>query len=212
MKKLFLAIVCLACSLTISAQSASSSSTSFFSSEKSDAPITFGIRGGVNFSKVTATSEGYSVSAKNNTGFNVGVSMDVPMLESLYFQTGMYFVQKGFKDGDTTSKPDYLEMPLYMSYRYNFASSVQLQVNFGPYLAYGIAGKTSADNTDYDCFGDNGGYKNFDCGLGFGAGLTVNKIFFGINYDLGLTNVSKASSDYGSLKNRSLSLNVGFNF
>ena len=35
----------------------------------------------------------------------------------------------------------YLELPVYASYRLNFAEESQLQVNFGPYFAYGANGR-----------------------------------------------------------------------
>lgn len=44
MKKLFLVVVCAISALTVSAQRASSSSSSFFSTEKVDDGIQFGIR------------------------------------------------------------------------------------------------------------------------------------------------------------------------
>ena len=218
MKKILLVLMCAVCTLTASAQYASDGG-SFFSAEKSDQPVTFGIRGGVNFAKQTASSNGYNFSAKNNVGFNVGVCVDIPMMESLYLQSGLYYTVKGYKleeDGETEkATPAYLEIPILASYRYNLGSSTQLQVNFGPYLAYGIGGKYKweyeGESEDMDYFDDENDTKRFDAGLAFGAGVTFGHIFVGINYDLGLTNIIKDGDD-GSLKNRCLSINVGYNF
>lgn len=214
MKKILLVLVCAICTLTASAQYASDASSSFFSVQKSDQPVTFGIRGGVNFAKQTVSSDGYSFSPKNNVGFNFGVSVDIPMLESLYLQSGLYYTVKGYKleeDGYTEkATPSYLELPILASYRYNFSDFTQLQINFGPYFAYGIAGKYKWDDGDgdEDYFDDD--TNKFDAGLAIGAGLTFGHIFVGVNYDLGLTNILKDSD--GSLKNRCLSINVGYNF
>lgn len=214
MKKILLVLVCAICTLTASAQYASDASSSFFSVQKSDQPVTFGIRGGVNFAKQSVSYDGYSFSPKNNVGFNVGVSVDIPMLESLYLQSGLYYTVKGYKleeDGYTEkATPSYLELPILASYRYNFSDFTQLQINFGPYLAYGIAGKYKYDDgdEDEDFFDDD--TKKFDAGLAIGAGMTFGHIFVGVNYDLGLTNILKDSD--GSLKNRCLSINVGYNF
>lgn len=215
MKKILLVLVCALCTLTASAQYAVDGG-SFFSTERPDQPITIGIRGGVNMAKVTASSYGYSFSAKNNTAFNVGVCVDFPMMESLYLQSGLYYTVKGYKledDGETEkASPAYLEIPILASYRYNFSSSTQLQVNFGPYLAYGIGGKTKweydGESEKEDFFDDD--FKRFDAGLAFGAGIVFSHIFVGVNYDLGLTNMLKGGD--GSLKNRCLSINVGYNF
>lgn len=105
-------------------------------------------------------------------------------------------------------------MPILASYRYNISDYTQLQINFGPYLAYGIAGKykwedNDGEEDDDDKYFDDDTNK-FDAGLAFGAGVTFGHIFVGINYDLGLTNILKDSE--GSLKNRCLSINVGYNF
>ena len=35
----------------------------------------------------------------------------------------------------------YLEIPVLASYRYNFSDAAQLQINVGPYFAYGVGGK-----------------------------------------------------------------------
>ncbi|MDR0981859.1 MAG: PorT family protein [Culturomica sp.] len=223
MKKFLFVLGCAICTLTASAQYASDASSSFFSVQKSDQPVTFGIRSGVNFAKQSVSSDGYSFSSKNNVGFNIGVSIDIPMMESLYLQSGLYYTVKGYKikeDEDRyeyTEKaaPAYLEVPFLASYRYNFSDFTQLQINFGPYFAYGIGGKykLSFDNYDdenesSDYFGD--GIKKFDAGLAIGAGLTFGHTFVGINYDLGLTNILKDSDD--SMKNRCLSINIGYNF
>ncbi|WP_298071747.1 porin family protein [uncultured Bacteroides sp.] len=215
MKKFLLVLVCaIVCTSIASAQYASDASSSFFSVQRSDEPVTFGIRGGVNFAKQTASSDGYSFSPKNNVGFNFGVSVDIPMMESLYLQSGLYYTVKGYKleeDGYTEkATPSYLELPILASYRYNFSEYTQLQVNFGPYLAYGIAGKYKWDDGDDDEDYFNDDIKKFDAGLAIGAGMIFGHIFVGINYDLGLTNILKDSE--GTLKNKCLSINVGYNF
>lgn len=211
MKKILLILVCVLSTLTASAQYASDASGSFFSTERSDQPVTFGIRGGVNLAKISESYDGYSASTKNYTGFNVGVSVDIPMLQSLYLQSGLYYTVKGAKIDEVKCNPSYLEIPVLASYRYNFSDAVQLQINVGPYFAYGVGGKWK--DTEYDdeedFFGDD--FKRFDAGLAFGGGLTFSHIYVGINYDLGLTNIMKGDDD-GSTKNRCLSINVGYNF
>lgn len=218
-KNLLLLLVCAIGSLTVSAQRAVSRSSSVFSTERTEQPVTLGIRGGVNFAKqVVSSDDGSSFSPKNNVGVNFGVSVDIPMMESLYLQSGLYYTVKGYKfegDGYTEkASPSYLELPILTSYRYNFSDFTQLQINFGPYLAYGIAGKyklkrDGGEEEDEDFFDDE--TNKFDAGLAIGAGMTFGHIFVGINYDLGLTNILKDSDDT-SVKNRCLSINVGYNF
>lgn len=221
MRKNLLVIACAFCALTASAQRASSSSSSFFSTEKSDEGITFGIRAGLNMSNMTFSEDGISGSPDSRTSFHVGVTADIPLMQSLYVQTGLFFQNKGYKfDSDNytqTAKPMYFEIPVLASYRYDFSDAMQLQVNFGPYFGYGIGGKikeeSDYDNDEIDFFGDkeDDGCKRFNCGLQVGAGLTFsNHLYLGFSYQFGLSNISH-ESDF-SLKDKNYMISLGYNF
>ncbi|MBL1008594.1 MAG: PorT family protein [Escherichia coli] len=220
MKKIIIAAVCAFCALTASAQRASSSSSSFFSTEKVDGGVQFGIRGGLNVAGMDYTEDNVTVSTDNRANWHVGIIADIPMMESLYVQTGLYLQNKGYKekegDNELTANPMYLEIPVLASYRYNFSDAAQLQINVGPYFAYGVGGKikeTDGDDEDkVDFFSEDGGAKNFDCGLQIGAGLTIAKNYYiGAAYEFGFTNIAKNSGD-GKLKNKNWMFSVGYNF
>lgn len=226
MKKLFLIAVCAFSALTMSAQRASSSSSSFFSTEKSSESVRFGIRAGLNF----ATMTGDDVDdVDSRTAFHVGVIADIPLLKSLYIQSGVYLTQKGLKyndeldndiDGEVTAKPMYLEIPVLASYRYNFSDATQLQFNVGPYFAFGLGGKVKAEasyenvsaSEEVDFFGDDDdqlGGKRFDCGLQVGLGLTFAKhIYVGGAYEFGFTDAIKDTK----AKNSNWMVSVGYTF
>lgn len=219
MKKLFLIItVCAVCTLTASAQRARSSSTSFFSTEKADAPVTFGIRVGLNLANMVDKDDKVSYKTDTRTSFNAGVMVDIPLLQSIYLQSGLYYTSKGFKDkGDdwkTTASADFIELPILASYRYDFGDAAQLQFNFGPYFAYGIGGKWKEENgnKEYsDDFFDDDTHK-FDMGLQVGGGVTISQHYYiGVAYEWGLTNLWKDSDD-DSLKSKNLMINVGYTF
>ena len=228
MKKILFILVCAACAFNASAQRASSSSTTFFSTEKAEQSVTFGIRVGMNSSNMQFSGEDDSDSPDNKIGFNAGVSVDIPMLQSLYLQTGLYYTTKGYKveenDGDekytTKATPSYLEIPVMASYRYDFSDNAQLQVNFGPYFAYGIGGKYKEEwsykgekeEEKEDLFGKDKYLTRFDAGLGIGAGFTYSKFFFGLNYQFGLSNILQDAKDGYSVKNKNLSISIGYNF
>ena len=89
MKKIIIVAVCAFCALTASAQRASSSSSSFFSTEKAEGGVQFGIRGGLNVANMTIEEDNVSVSCDAKTNWHVGVIADIPMMESLYVQTGL---------------------------------------------------------------------------------------------------------------------------
>lgn len=223
MKRFLLVALCAVSALTISAQRASSSRSSFFSTEKVETGVQFGIRAGVNFANVTAKDGDYSYSPDSRTAFHVGVIADIPLMQSLYIQTGLMFQSKGFKieEGDyfeETGSPMYLEIPLLASYRYDFSDAAQLQINFGPYFAYGIGGKCKYEEKSYsdeeDFFGDDedqAGFKHFDCGLQVGAGVTFSRHYYiGFAYQFGLTNISYESD--ASIKNKNWMISLGYNF
>lgn len=228
MKKLLLVAVCALSTMAVSAQRASTSEYSFFSTEKAETGVQFGIRAGLNFSNISQKYEGDNVLSTfdSRTSFHVGVIADIPLMESLYIQTGLYLQNKGSKnesDGEKqTVSPMYLEVPVLASYRYNFSDAAQLQVNFGPYLAYGIGGKWKEEyqhgdyTEEYDFFGDgedNAGFSRFDCGLQVGAGITLAKHYYiGVAYEFGLTNISPDDEDGMKTKNKNLMVSVGYTF
>ncbi len=227
MKKVFLLAACAVFSLAASAQRASSSSSSFFSTDKAEQPVRFTIRGGVNFANIGVSGGGESESLGSRTAFNAGVGVDIPIIESFYVQTGLFFTSKGYKRtedrGDTrfTAKgnPAYLEIPILASYRYNFNDATQFEVNVGPYLAFGIGGKDKLEEKteaavieteENDFFNDD--VKKFDMGLQVGLGVTFLKhVYLGVAYEFGFVNMFKDSDDVKA-KNRNFMINLGYKF
>lgn len=242
MKKfLFMAVFAMG-ALVASAQK-SGNSPVFFSTEKADRGVTFGIRAGLNFANVSAEANHRIYETDNRTAFHVGVVVDIPIVKSLYVQPGFYLQSKGAKYEEIeddeyysssgleiTGSPLYLQIPVLLSYRCDFSDAVQLQVNFGPYFAYGVGGKLKVENWNerdsekysYNFFGDDLDYfkfNRFDCGLQVGAGFTFAKHYYvGFAYEFGLTNSIDVSREYRSLlkdmsvKNSNWMLGIGYNF
>lgn len=224
MKKFLSVAVCALCALTVSAQRASSSSSSFFSSEKADQGVTFGIRGGLNFAGLSGDVDD---ELGGRTSFHVGVIADIPIVQSFYIQPGVFLSSKGAKydwsdDGESYSEtynPLYIEIPILASYRYNFSDADQLQVNFGPYFAFGVSGKCKCEyeydgdteKEEYDYFGDDG-FKRFDCGLQVGAGIILARHYYvGLSYEFGLTKINDWDGGDG-VKNHNFMISIGYNF
>lgn len=227
MKKFIVAAVAAVCALGVSAQRASDTGEfSFWDGDKTEQKIVIGPRVGLNISTLSMKEGNYSYSPDSKVGFNAGVAVEFPIVRSFYVNTGLFYTTKGCKikdDGDEEKiNLGYLSLPLYASYRLNFAEQSQLQVNFGPYFAYGVNGKdkyTDSDGDKYeqDAFGTKegqAGLKRFDCGLGFGLGYTFNRIYLGLEYQLGLTNIAdkKVWDNDTSIKTRNFSISVGYNF
>ena len=242
MKKMLLAIAAMAFTATSFAQRASSSSSSFFSTEKSDESITFGVRVGMNAANVALdgfNSRSYFADKKKTRiGFNLGVNVDIPITQSMYMQTGLYYTQKGakWKDHGTeygekwedkeTWNPGFLQLPILASYRYNFSDNAQLQISTGPYFAVGVSGKWKSEETeDGDTYKDksplfgedeDGDHclKRFDAGWQIGLGVTIKKFFIGYTFEAGFSNLAHSDwwADNRSIKSRNHMINVGVNF
>lgn len=239
MKKLFVAAVATVCALSVSAQRASDTSEfSFWDGEQTEQKIVIGPRVGLNVSSLSTDKLG-EFDLDSKVGFNVGVAVEFPIVRSFYVNTGLFYTTKGakkeFVEGSETDKytfnAGYLELPVYASYRLNFAEASQLQINFGPYFAYGVNGKAKNEYTDaeypednldteIDLFGTTenaddpkAGFKRFDCGLGVGLGYTFNRIYLGINYQFGLVNIAdKKQWGAGKIKNNNFNISIGYNF
>lgn len=217
MKKILLSLACVASVLSMSAQRASDSEATFFDSSKPEKLVHLGVRAGLNVASFTGDL-GEDMDSK--CGFVGGLSADFALMESFYINSGVFFSMNGAKydeDGyKLTYSPMYIKIPVMASYRYNFNESLQWQLNFGPYFAFGVGGKSKLERDGYDdvkadFFGDDddqAGGKRFDMGLGVGTGITWNKIFFGIEYDFGMTKVVKDVKG----KNSAFSVSLGYNF
>lgn len=67
---------------------------------------------------------------------------------------------------------------------------------------------------NYDYASDQrGGIKRFDAGMSFGTGVSINKFYIGLNYDLGLINIAdKKEYKENKMRNRNFSIGFGYNF
>lgn len=192
MKKLLVAAIAILATIGASAQ------VTFWDGNQPENRLTWGVRAGMNISSL-----GGDAKTDSKIGFKAGVSADINIVNSFAISTGLFYSMQGFEpkgggDGVTTG---YLNLPIYASYRLNFAEESQLQINFGPYLAYGLHGS--------DDFFD--GYKRFDMGLGVGAGYTLKRWFLGVDYQFGLMNIYDGKGD-ASVKNSNFSITLGYNF
>lgn len=195
------------------------------SASAQDSPLTWGVKAGVNLSNSSMDVGGLDKKAK--IGFKIGVTADYAITNDFYLQSGLSFTTKGGKieakvlteKATISINQLYLQLPIMAAYKLEVSPGTKIVINAGPYLAYGIGGKIKIDGTsgvdlsdlpfrEMDTFDDNG-LKKFDFGLGAGVGAEFGSIVVGLNYELGLTNISGGTSDY---KNRNASLTLGYRF
>ena len=152
--------------------------------------------------------------------YKVGIGLEVPFANTNVwsFQTGLNFISKGVKGNGVTDAWDvvdvtinqlYLELPLMVGARIHTASNFDLLFKGGPYLAYGVGGKTKIDGVSEkaDTFGDDG-LKRFDAGLGLGVAFEFGKIVVGVETGTSFTKVASGASAY----NLSALATIGYKF
>jgi hypothetical protein len=182
--------------------------------------INWSVKAGLGFSNWMGDG---SDGAKAKFGYKVGVGADVPIDGTWSFQTGLNLVSKGVKGGsdgvDVTVNQMYLELPLMAAVHLGTANNFDVVLNAGPYLAYGIGGKTKSKYSglelSYDTFGKTTvdgttleGLRRFDAGLGLGVAFDFNRWVIGLDTQLGLVKLE----DGDALKNMSFFVTAGFKF
>lgn len=167
--------------------------------------------------------------AKSKIGFFGGLGVDFNIVNSLSINSGLFFTQKGCKSDDMDMDVEgyeveanarftmnFIELPVYLSYRLPLNLKSSVQVFFGPYFDYGVYGKATGDlkfrgekiSQSMDLFDDDYDFKRFHVGLGLGAAYTWSRLSVGLSYQWGLTEVA---ADAGSYWNN-FNISVGYNF
>ncbi len=113
------------------------------------------LKGGVNFSNISTTSDGSVNNANTLTTFNVGFIGDIPLADVFSIQTGLYLNGKGSKTesyfGANQSadyykvkfNPLYLELPANFVIKFPMDNASRFYAGAGPYIAMGIGGKVT---------------------------------------------------------------------
>lgn len=217
-----------------------------------EAPISIGVRLGLNASNISETrlmegSKGI-INPNWKCGFNVGAVVDIPMGQNFFVQPGFYFNHRN--DGYTTSvayrkevggvptigamytdghvSTNWFHIPVLISYRYAPVSIFELQVDFGPYLSYGIGGHdtyTTIELTDglpamtypeirKPSFGKSDGqYFRLDWGFKMGLGFEFfDHYYFGAHYLIGARNIAKNKEMLSDAQSHEWQFTLGYNF
>ena len=187
---------------------------------------TFGIRAGINSANQSIKYDEEPEDAldlKSVLKFHVGVIAELPIAGDLSLETGLIYHGTGSKIDESflgfniksQTNINYIQLPISLKYRADLGS-VSIFAHAGPYVAFALNGNVTAEvlgneeSEDIE-FGDGDLETNrLDYGLNVGAGVGFGPIDLGLNYGLGLANLS--NSDDGSLTNRILSVSVTYRF
>lgn len=206
-----------------------------FTTAQEPGKSSFGILGGVNFQNLNGKDySGDDLENDMKVGYHIGVNMQIPVAPEFYFQPGLLLSTKGAINNSNSSKITtsltYIELPLNFLYK-GLLGPGYVFIGAGPYLGYGIGGKTNvesgSESNDYDIEFTNAVettdpligsyYKAFDAGGNIFFGYEMaGGIFAQFNAQLGMVNISPEyeilPDDKSSIKNTGFGLSLGYRF
>ena len=141
-------------------------------------------------------------------------------------QSGLFFTSKGAKyttdllNTELNANANFIQLPVHFAYKIDVMPGTRIVLHAGPYIAYGVGGKTEFDssvgNVQVDTFEDEAfldvlnGLKSFDAGLGLGIGAEFGRIILDLGWDMGLANLSRVNTY--DVKTQNAYLSVGYRF
>ena len=173
----------------------------------------------------------------SRTGFHIGLLAETHLFNSnnLYFQTGMFYTNKGRKFSSTFDSSsagitkvtasqfvNYMEIPLNIVFKKELGKKSRIIFGGGPYASFLFSGRESkstyydngsvdaTENTSIKVPRSSGKYKNMDFGVNALAGLEFGRLFITANYSKGLSQFYTANTNTGTFKNQVLGATVGF--
>jgi opacity protein-like surface antigen len=186
---------------------------SYFNETNYFSPYTYGVKAGLNISSVQGDDIPISMDARK--GFCAGVFFIYRLSGGFGLQGELLYNQKGFVQSDSTSKIDYVSLPILLRYTFDIGK-ISPFVNAGAEFSYNTnKGLKTADNTYvYDDI------KPFDVGLSFGLGAGYNltgisSLILDIRYTMGLSTIHDKTvhnTEELDLKNSVLSITFGYTF
>ena len=168
--------------------------------------IRFGAKAGVNILDYVDKADGKKLDIyKSKVGFHFGGVVEIPVAEMFAVQPELLFVNSSVKmEGSGISvgtvTVNRIQVPVNAKLKYG-VDNLKLIVTAGPYIGFGVGGKTKIGDLSTDIYGDNSNMKRFDAGLGAGIGVEVGKFAFNIGYQLGLANLT-------DVKDKTLKMNA----
>jgi hypothetical protein len=207
MKKFFVSMVALLTSMSSFAQF---SSGGFNLDEES-------IYWGVRFGLTGATLTG-DLDMGMKTGMTLAGVVGLRASDStpVFLESGLYYTERGGKDGKARVGYNNLEIPIIVKYGIKATDEIALLPFIGPYFSYAFSGKTKIEEggatVSVGTFDEKKwtGLKRANMGFKIGCGAEYNKLYLEVGYQLGITNLSKDEDLSGH--SNALFVNFGVNF
>lgn len=172
--------------------------------------VYYGIRLGVNFAGIGGD---FNDNLGTKVGMNLGGVIGLRLSQStpVFLESGLYYSERGAKDGKDKASLTYLELPVLIKYGIQTGGDFVVLPYIGPYFSYGIAGKTKIkeagiNDSSYDFF------KHGDMGFKLGCGAEYNNLYAEVGYQFGVANILEDNEADGEARNHAFYINVGVNF
>lgn len=195
-----------------------------------DKPVSFGVKAGVAFPKMTLSAGGASMSFDSKTSFYVGGVADIKVSEIFSVQPGLTFINKGTKisgsvfdfetepsgESSGTINASYIEIPVNLIASFNAGNAGKVFLGAGPYYAVALSAnaKSGGEKEDITIGSDEDNFKRGDYGFNFLAGYQLtNGLNIHAGYGLGLGSVipDQEGAEF-KFKNKVFSVGLGFMF
>lgn len=190
--------------------SASAQEVPVASASPASAPLTFGLKAGVNYATL-ALEQDELLPVKPVLGGAGGVFIGRQLSSGVGLQVEALFSQRGTQDdvpgAEATARLTYIDVPVTVRVGTSTSSGAQFYAFTGPQL--GIKVKAELINEMLDQTTDlDEQFKSWDAGWTVGAGAELNRILLDARYTFGLTDINK-SGEGGWAKNRTLTVLLG---
>ncbi len=168
----------------------------------------YGARMGLNLGKLSGDLDLSGLKPGLNLGAVIGLRLSSQA--PVFLESGLYYTQRGGKDGDAKITLNYLEIPILVKYGIQASDDIALLPFLGPYFSYGVGGRfkdsvagVDVDESAYD-------YVNRgDMGVKLGCGIEYNMLYLEVGGQIGITDISDIS---GSVHGNAIFINFGVNF
>lgn len=156
-------------------------------------------------------------------GYRAGIGMEYAFGDVFALQPSFLISSKGAKyDKDNIEvkiNQVYLELPVMLAAKLRVSDAMNVVLSAGPYVAYGIAGKTKATalgiESSTDTFGDDG-LEKLDIGIGAGVAFEISHFILGLDGQWGLRKLGDGTMaetlNLDKTKNVNFGVSVGVKF
>ena len=153
----------------------------------SEPKFLIGIKGGLNISKISGTSElsrmsGLDFSSGSLLGFHIGLAAQINSSGGWFVQPELLYSSQGGKVEDESLVLGYLKMPVYVGYKIRTDNKASVILGLGKYFAGGVHGDDEA--FEY-------AFRKFDVGVSGFVGIQIQKTQIMVSYDYGYWDIMK---------------------